>query len=123
MSAKVLVIEPGVSERSTMVEALAKYEVTVVASAGDAINAANDANVDLVIMELSLGGHSGMEFLYEFRTYADWQKIPVIVYSSLRVDDAVLKSRAWQQLNISDYLYKPASSLERLKRSASKVLG
>jgi len=119
---KILVIEPGSSERSTMIEALAEYEVLVVASAGDAIGAANDTDVDLVIMELSLGGHSGMEFLYEFRTYEDWQNIPIIIYSGLRVDDEVLKSRTWQQLNIAGYLYKPASSLERLKISISKVL-
>jgi DNA-binding response OmpR family regulator len=79
-----------------------------------AIAAADVSKPDIVIMELSLAGHSGLEFLYEFRTYNDWQDIPVIVYSSMLLDRAVREAMDWKLLNIADYLYKPDVSVQQL---------
>ena len=117
-----MVIEPNVAQRSILVEALVDYDVVVAADAKEAILVANENDIELVVMDLSLGGHSGLEFLYEFRTYTDWQQIPVVVYSSIKLADEVLNSRAWEQLNVVAYLYKPQSSLRELTKTIADIV-
>ena len=121
-AATILVIEPDTAARSMLVEAFVQHTVIVAADAASALELANDHDIDLVITELLLRGHSGMEFLYEFRTYDDWQDIPVIVYSSLQLEDAVLRSRSWKQLGIAAYAYKPKTTLQELIAAAQKAL-
>ncbi len=95
--------------------------ISVATDADSAINIANKISPNLVILELSLSGHSGFEFLYEFRTYTDWINVPVIVYSMVRLDQDITKSQAWKDLQIADYIYKPESSLEKLVGSINSV--
>lgn len=118
---KILVIEPDVNAQSVLVEALVHHDVIVATSAEEAVGCANNTEFDCVVMELSLGGHSGMEFLYEFRTYIDWQTVPVVVYTSVRVEESVLKSRGWQQIGVQKYLYKPQVDLETFVRTVESV--
>lgn len=99
-----------------------EHKVISAREATSAIEIANDSSPDAVILELSLAGHSGMEFLYEFRTYSDWKDVPIIIYSNIRLEPIVLKSKSWQQLNIASYLYKPESTLELLKSTVLKNL-
>lgn len=120
--AKILLIEPNLTSRKAIKEILSEHTVDVVHGASLAVQKAADEKPDLIILEMSLGGHSGLEFLYEFRTYSDWALIPVIVYSSIKLTDEVLSSRAWSKLNIYDYLYKPSASLASLKNAAEKAL-
>ena len=120
---QLLLIEPRITSQSVVEEILSDYDVDIVHDAESAILRAVDKTPDLVIMEMSLSGHSGMEFMYEFRTYIDWAKIPIIIYSSLKITDEILSSRAWEKLNIFDYLYKPESTLASLKSAAEKALG
>jgi CheY-like chemotaxis protein len=57
------------------------HDVIPCASAQAAIMAADDAKPDLIILELQLIEHSGIEFLYEFRSYPDWARVPVLIQS------------------------------------------
>ena len=118
----VLLIDSHKVSQSTIAQALDGHSVDIAHDAEQAIHAASDRRPDVVILEMSLGGHSGMEFLYEFRTYEDRSTIPVIVYSSLRLGDDVLSSRAWQQLNVYAYLYKPEATLTQLKSAVEKAV-
>ncbi len=111
---KILLLEPDNAIANSLIRALKDYEVIRASTASASLEVANEHDVDLVIVELSLGGHSGFEFLYEFRSYADWLQVPVIVYSLVKLDDDILKSRSWQALNIASYLYKPTTSLATL---------
>lgn len=88
--------------------------IDVAQNADLAINMAAENNYDLVIMEMSLEGHSGLEFLYEFKSYKDWIDIPIIVYSMLKLEPEVVNSRAWQDLKIINYFYKPETSVDNL---------
>ena len=97
---------------------LAGHAVVMCASAQAAIFAADETRPDLVIMEIQLIGHSGIEFLYEFRSYPEWQSIPVIVHSQVPPQEF---QDAWEvlknELGIAGYLYKPATDFATLSRS------
>jgi len=120
---QILLIEPRITSQSAVAKMLSNYDVDVVHDADSAVLHAVNKKPDLVIMEMSLSGHSGMEFLYEFRTYTDWENVPIIIYSSLKINDEILFSRAWEKLNVFDYIYKPESTMSNLKSAVEKALG
>ena len=97
--------------------------VVMCASAQAAIFAADEAQPDVVVMEMQLIGHSGIEFLYEFRSYLEWQNIPVIIHSQVPPAEfqdawAILKN----ELGIEGYLYKPATNFATLARNVQGAL-
>lgn len=120
MMARVLLIEPDQVLARTYATCLerAGHEACIAATAQAGIHAADDATPDIVLLELQLVAHSGIEFLYEFRSYADWQDVPVVILSYVPPQEFnqsidVLKSR----LGVRAYHYKPATSLKALLRT------
>ena len=115
--AQILLIDPDHLLAETYRVALAAigHKVTARAGAQAAITAADRAKPDLVILELQLIEHSGVEFLYEFRSYPEWQNIPVVVQTG--VPPAEFADN-WQLLKdglgVNTYLYKPQTSLRQL---------
>jgi len=71
----------------------------------------NDAP-SAIISELSLSGHSALEFFYELRSYPDLQNIPIYLYTSLSVDDTVMQSKDWSLLAIKRVYYKPQVAID-----------
>lgn len=97
------------------------HTVTPTASAQAAVLAADKKRPDVVVLELQLIEHSGIEFLYEFRSYSEWQDIPVIVHSQVpphefAANDKLLKD----QLGIGHFLYKPHTSIQQLLQAVGK---
>ncbi len=82
--ARVLLVEPDKLLARSYAGALrqAGYEVDTCVGAQAAISAADEHKPDVVILELQLVQHSGAEFLYEFRSYADWLAVPVILLTN-----------------------------------------
>ncbi len=123
--AEILLIEPDRLLAESYVQALqsAGHEVNAASGAQAAILAADAIRPDLVILELQLVEHSGIEFLYEFRSYPDWQNVPVLIQS--HVPGAEFNDN-WQllkdELGVRDYLYKPRTSLSRLIASVNEHL-
>lgn len=68
----VLLIEPNTLLAATYRQALqhAGHEVRHVTGAQAAVMAADGRTPDVVVLELQLPQHSGLEFLHEFRSYA-----------------------------------------------------
>lgn len=120
--ARILLIEPDVVLARQYQEALAAYDMTWARDAQAAINTADTQPPDLVVMELLLAGHSGIEFLYEFRSYADWKHVPIVIMSRLNRADIPVHGAALEQLGVRAYLYKPDTSLAALKRKADGLL-
>jgi len=123
--AGILLIEPDRLLAESYVQALrsAGHKVNAASGAQAAIMAADAVQPDLVILELQLVEHSGIEFLYEFRSYPDWQDVPVLIHThvpSAEFNDSwkLLK----EELGVRDYLYKPHTSLRRLTASVSEHL-
>jgi len=114
----VLLIEPDAELASTYRRALEDdgHNVRVAHSAQSALHLADEHQPDVVVLELQLTDHSGIEFLYEFRTYQDWQTVPVVVHSI--VPERVFQTSRLvfrQELNIHTYCYKPTTSLRQLR--------
>ncbi|HET7528868.1 MAG TPA: response regulator, partial [Candidatus Saccharimonadales bacterium] len=63
------------------------YSVHTFCDPQEAIVGADTTRPDLAIIELSLAGRSGIEFLYELRSYPDWQSLPVIVLGHQHLAD------------------------------------
>ena len=115
--AQILLVEPDRLLARIYFDALthAGHKVQICATAQAGIFCADDIKPDVVLLELQLVAHSGIEFLYEFRSYPDWQDIPVIITTNVPAEEF---SGSWKllrdQLKVSQYLYKPLTSLQRL---------
>jgi DNA-binding response OmpR family regulator len=88
--------------------------ISIASNADRAVELADENFPDAVICELSIPGHSGSEFLYEFRTYTDWANVPIIIFSSIKPSKTVTSSKDWKLLNIHEVLYKPDTTLQEL---------
>lgn len=113
--AKILLIEPNRVLAKTYIMALeaAGHQVRHYARGQTAMEAADKTSPDLVIVELQIPRHNGLEFLYEFRSYPEWQDIPVIVLTVVP-PHMVEQAAAMSKLRISAYMYKPTTKLRQL---------
>lgn len=119
-----LVIEPDRVIAKCIVEELNRRNITVslASNADNAVQISDDKSPDIVICELSIPGHSGSEFLYEFRTYSDWLEVPIVVFSSLKPSQEIIKSKDWKLLNINQFLYKPDTTLQKLGERVESII-
>jgi DNA-binding response OmpR family regulator len=121
---KILLIEPNKLQARQYQEYLVGigYEVVWVQAAQDAVNAADKSKPDLIIMEILLTAHSGIEFLNELRSYPEWLVVPIIILSRLPPGDFNTDAKTLERLGIAWYLYKPDTSLQKLKERISSEL-
>lgn len=124
MSARVLLIEPDRVLGKTYQAALeaADFIVARVINASAALLALDKDKPDIIILEPQLVSHGGFEFLYELRSYSDWQSIPVIIQSMIPAETLRHMQPALKQLGISKHLYKPQTSLKQLIDTSWEVL-
>lgn len=122
---RVLLIEPDTLLANTYRVALetAGYDVCVCTGAQQAIHAADTKKPDVVILELQLVGHNGVEFMYEFRSYADWQQIPLIIHTHVPASEfAGSRDLLMHELGVYEYLYKPQTTLRSLVRGVAAIV-
>ena len=121
----ILLIEPDRVLAETYRQALLGegHRVVCCASAQAGIISADQHQPDLIILELQLIEHSGIEFLYELRLYQDWRDIPVIIQTQVPpVEFSANRQLLREQLGVRIYLYKPQTSLRELLAAASEHL-
>lgn len=116
----VLIVEPDSVQASLIASAVGSEQLQthIVAEAQTAISAADKNKPSLVIVEIALPSHNGIEFLHEFRSYPEWMDIPVVVFSQQHVDNHAI----FHSLGNVTYLYKPRTSLANLKRHIIDLL-
>lgn len=116
----VLLIEPDQILANIYSKALVEAGYMVVHSRGaqSAVHDADDTKPDLVVLELQLPGHSGVEFLYEFRSYEEWQEVPVLLHTFVPEQAVTLP----EQLRVAKHLYKPDTSLGQLVAAADMLM-
>lgn len=123
--ANILLLEPDTILAELYIRAFRHvgHSVRRTVSAQDAIFQVDESKPDVIIVELQLVAHSGIEFLYELRSYHEWQDIPVLVHSCIPptefTDSTILLT---DSLGVRQYLYKPYTSLQKLLRSISEVV-
>jgi CheY-like chemotaxis protein len=86
-----------------------------------AMHSADKQCPDAIILDLLLAFGSGIEFLYEFRSYPEWQTLPVVVFSNIAPGELGPTEMALDQLNVSAFHYKPETSLRDLGRVCSSA--
>lgn len=116
----VLLIEPDTILANIYTQAFERVGHTVmrVASAQAGVTVSDIRRPDIVVMELQLAGHSGVAFLYEFRSYSDWQHIPIVIHSVINPRQIAPFEQALQELHITQYVYKPHTTLKKLVQVA-----
>lgn len=87
-----------------------------------AMNSADATRPDIIILDLLLANRSGVEFLYEFRSYPEWANVPVIIYSTVTSEEFSEAGVGFNYLNIAAYHHKPATSLDLLCKSVERIL-
>lgn len=114
MKNSILILEPDQVLSSIYSNFLSnkKYKVYSTYSVEDALELLDKHKIDIIIMELQISGHNGLEFLYEIRTYPEWDDIKIIINSIYQLDS--VNSLTLDLLNISKILYKPEGKLESL---------
>jgi two-component system OmpR family response regulator len=113
---RVLLIEPDALQANVYARALecAGCHVRHVVSAQAAVHAADEQAPDVVVLELQLPQHNGVEFLYEFRSYSEWRAIPVLLHTFVPERELAHAATLHAELGVAKTLYKPATSLEQL---------
>jgi len=120
----VIIVEPDKRLASNYALALTGHghDVRTATSAQQAIHLTDEQVPDVILLELHLKKHNGVEFLYELRSYADWQDIPVIVLSFVQPEKFISDESFLQQLGVKEFLYKPGVSLQQVTAALSRVV-
>jgi DNA-binding response OmpR family regulator len=121
---KILLIEPDKILAANIHDYFVKagHEIIVHNDLQQAIMAADKIKPSAVIIELQLATRSGLEFLYEFRSYPDWQDLPVILHTIVKDDELSAYERVLRDLNVGRILYKPETGLKSLLRAVDEQL-
>lgn len=90
------------------------YQVTTCADAQEAIHACETRTPDCIVMELQLKLHGGFEFIYELRTYVDWQNIPIILHTFVPPRELQSRQGSLNKLGVVNMCYKPETSMQKL---------
>lgn len=115
----ILLIEPDKLEARAYRSALeqAGHTVTHVGGAQSAVHAADERMPDVVVLELQMPGHNGVEFLYEFRSYPEWLHIPVVLHTFVSPGELAHAPTLQTYLGVTRILHKPATSLAMLMQA------
>ena len=83
------------------------HKVQCARSAQEAIDILDEEATDLVITDIQVDDHNGIELIHTIRSYEDWIDLPLVILSSLPEAELPLTKRQLQRYGISAYLYKP----------------
>lgn len=122
--ARLLLIEPDYILARVYGTALTNhgYDVVTVHDAQTAIKSLDVKVCDLIILELQLVEHNGIEFIYELRSYAEWQKIPILIHTMVPPTSMHLQKTFYSEYNIMGYLYKPSTSVRKLTQTIDDII-
>ncbi|HUS26776.1 MAG TPA: response regulator [Nevskiaceae bacterium] len=121
----ILLIEPDVVLAQTYGRALehAGHSVSHALTAQHGLDSADAHLPQVVILELQLSAHNGIEFLYEFRSYPEWEGIPIIINTYIPLPElAAVQVVLTKELGVRGCYYKPQTSLQLLLRSVVEQL-
>lgn len=111
----VLIIDPDIQVCELLSDYLEHdFSVVTVVDSQQAIHQADRIKPDIIILELAIPDQNGLAFLHEFRSYEEWQSIPIILHTMIP-PKADVDIHAWRDLGVKEYLYKPTTNLKKLK--------
>ena len=90
-----------------------EFEVITVNSGARALKFLKERKPDLILLDIQMSPMDGIETLHKIRSMKDLEDIPVIMLTGVEDKETVMESA---RLGICDYILKPFSSGELLKR-------
>ena len=123
--ARILLIEPDALLQRIYMQAFeqAAHQTRISATAQGAIDVLDAWCPDVVVLELQLPVHDGIEFLHEFRSYAEWDAVPVMLHTYVPTSQLMpLRDTLEDDLGVRAFHYKPQTSLHSLVQSVGEVL-
>jgi CheY-like chemotaxis protein len=118
LAKQILVIddEAYIRDVEILVLGAAGYAATALETATEALDRLGDIRPDLIVLDLSLPGMDGREFLKRLRASAAWRHLPVIIASGFSADDIVELAEPDTQV-----LAKPFSDTALITRVRSLI--
>lgn len=89
------------------------FEVITVNSGARAIKCLKERKPDLILLDIQMSPMDGIQTLQEIRSMNKLEDIPVIMLTGVEDKDTVMESA---KLGICDYILKPFSADELIKR-------
>ena len=97
------------------------HTVIVARTVAQSVALLDSEQIDIMIIELQIAQHNGIELLYEMRSYVDWNKIRIIIHSSVP-EQKMMTSKTIAQLDVDKYLFKPRTSLSELCENIDQIM-
>lgn len=79
-------------------------------------------NIDLIVLDMFLPQHNGIELLHELASYEDSKRLPVVILSSVSQHDFAMSNERWRHYGVGQYLYKPKTKPQDLLAAVKKQL-
>ncbi len=121
---RVLIVEPSKELAAIISKSFTEGGIAadVAHTAQTGISRADKNKPDIVILELLISEHNGLEFVHEFKSYQDWFDIPIVIYSNLSTEE-LGKAVGWKEdMNIIRHFYKPTVTLKELNSYVKNIL-
>jgi two-component system, OmpR family, phosphate regulon response regulator PhoB len=117
---KVLIVEDDEFLQSLESTKLKKegYEVFVAGTGEEALIKVEEANFDLLLLDLILPNFDGFEILKKVREYEKTKDLPVIVFSNLSEEKDINKSK---ELGANFFMVKSNFTLDELVEHVNKI--
>jgi len=107
INSKVLLVEDDVWLSDLYADTLSEHSVIRAGTADEALELIDTNKIDLIVLDMFLPDHNGVEFLHEIASYEDSADIPVIILSAVAKHDFGMSDERMKHYGIVEYLYKP----------------
>lgn len=120
----IFLLEPDVLLARSYIDALkiSGYTTMWFANAEEAIVASAHKHPKIIVIELQLAGHNGIEFIQELRSYPELDMVPIVVNSLVPERELLLSEKDKDLLGITAYCYKPQTSIDYLLRIVKGIV-
>lgn len=118
---RVLVVEDDhdLSEMYALALKAAGHHVVVAGTAQTALDVLENKPINVIVLDILLPKHNGLNILHELRTYDDWRILPVIILSSLSAEDIGIKQTHLRELGVTQYLLKSQTKPHQLVQAVA----
>lgn len=117
---KILLVEDTESFVKSINDLLSNdYQVLNAINGSEALNIVDSDKPDLILLDLNLGGMSGIDFLKDLNEKYGQGTIPVLVTTNMTDDSKIAEAVV---LGVRGYVIKSDSTLESLKTQVDSIL-